>query len=448
MELILKNILKVVDATIKVDGITVIAGSNNMGKSTAGKALLTAISAFADMDQFIEKQRILNLRKELVKLGDALDLFCKKNTNIVRKKTGKINSTIDLYIPRILEEESGEAVQKDIDLFIRDICGLYGLNIDYINSESFDAAMLAYSNIMESFELDDDEIGYRHVTDEFRKTFGDSVVNFNASAGSIIVEENGTAAGLTFTRDKKDYCSEIIREYPMKYNALSVGEPDVLNLFGSLAASRAVKFSKKKLLRGLLQMDRYKSLWEAYEEDGPDKSIIDEINLERKFSQALEKVQQVLNGYVVYDSNGLNFVENGLEGKIPVENMSTGLKSMVLLEQVIKLGLLTDNTVWGLDEPEIHLHPEWQIRYAEIIVLLQKYVGLKVVIATHSPYFLKAILYFSRKYEVIQNANFYTTVNTNGGVCFEDVTNKVDSVFKQLTVPLFEIMEDTEFNDL
>ena len=33
-----------------------------------------------------------------------------------------------------------------------------------------------------------------------------------------------------------------------------------------------------------------------------------------------------------------------------------------------------------LDEPEIHLHPQWQIAYAELIVLLQKQFDLSVVV--------------------------------------------------------------------
>ena len=37
-----------------------------------------------------------------------------------------------------------------------------------------------------------------------------------------------------------------------------------------------------------------------------------------------------------------------------------------------------------LDEPEIHLHPEWQLAYAELIVLLEKKFDLSIVVTTHS----------------------------------------------------------------
>lgn len=40
MKLELKNICKIKNAEVELNGITVIAGENNTGKSTVGKALL------------------------------------------------------------------------------------------------------------------------------------------------------------------------------------------------------------------------------------------------------------------------------------------------------------------------------------------------------------------------------------------------------------------------
>ena len=50
-----------------------------------------------------------------------------------------------------------------------------------------------------------------------------------------------------------------------------------------------------------------------------------------------------------------------------------------------------------IDEPEVHLHPEWQVKFAEILTLLQKEIDIHILLTTHSPYFLQAIDVFSRK---------------------------------------------------
>ena len=66
-----------------------------------------------------------------------------------------------------------------------------------------------------------------------------------------------------------------------------------------------------------------------------------------------------------------------------------------------------------LDEPEIHLHPEWQLLFAELIVLLHKEFGLHILLNTHSPYFLNAIEVYSAKYQVADKCKYYLTENVN-----------------------------------
>ena len=62
-----------------------------------------------------------------------------------------------------------------------------------------------------------------------------------------------------------------------------------------------------------------------------------------------------------------------------------------------------------IDEPEVHLHPEWQIKYAEIIVLLQKAYGLNIVLTTHSLDFLSALITFAKEYGIEKSCNYYLT---------------------------------------
>ena len=81
-------------------------------------------------------------------------------------------------------------------------------------------------------------------------------------------------------------------------------------------------------------------------------------------------------------------------------------------------------------------------------MLLQKYVGLKIVITTHSPYFLKVLQHFFKQYKVEEMTNFYSTKEIDGGVIIENVNGCAETVFRQLTLPLFEIMEDEDFSDL
>ena len=65
MELYLKNIGKIADATIEVKGITVIGGENNTGKSTVGKSLFSVFNSFYEIQQQIREERLLSIENVL-----------------------------------------------------------------------------------------------------------------------------------------------------------------------------------------------------------------------------------------------------------------------------------------------------------------------------------------------------------------------------------------------
>ena len=61
-----------------------------------------------------------------------------------------------------------------------------------------------------------------------------------------------------------------------------------------------------------------------------------------------------------------------------------------LLQLLEKGGFLRQGNIVIIDEPEVHLHPKWQLLYAEIIICLVQQ-GTHVIVTTHSPYILEAL---------------------------------------------------------
>ena len=57
MRLNIKNFAKIKEADIIIDGITVIAGENNTGKSTVGKVLFSLFNSLQDIDNKILDDR-------------------------------------------------------------------------------------------------------------------------------------------------------------------------------------------------------------------------------------------------------------------------------------------------------------------------------------------------------------------------------------------------------
>ena len=63
MTLTVKNIGKLTDATIELNGITVIAGENNSGKSTMGKVLFSVVNGLYEVNNQINEERVRNTAK-------------------------------------------------------------------------------------------------------------------------------------------------------------------------------------------------------------------------------------------------------------------------------------------------------------------------------------------------------------------------------------------------
>ena len=76
MKLLIENIGKLNKANIELNGITVIAGENNAGKSTVGKALFAVTEVLYNYNEYVESTVKDALRKIITDYGKQLELLC------------------------------------------------------------------------------------------------------------------------------------------------------------------------------------------------------------------------------------------------------------------------------------------------------------------------------------------------------------------------------------
>lgn len=62
MRIDIKNFAKIKEASVQIDGITVIAGENNTGKSTVGKVLFSLFNATVNMEEHVNNYRYEKIR--------------------------------------------------------------------------------------------------------------------------------------------------------------------------------------------------------------------------------------------------------------------------------------------------------------------------------------------------------------------------------------------------
>lgn len=111
-----------------------------------------------------------------------------------------------------------------------------------------------------------------------------------------------------------------------------------------------------------------------------------------KSKMLLLRIARLLNGKISQIDSLLGETELYYERKdehlkLPVEKIATGMKTFAYLYQLIKNGYLDDKTILMIDEPEVHLHPQWIVEYARLLVLIHKTLGTKLILASHDPDF-------------------------------------------------------------
>ena len=116
-----------------------------------------------------------------------------------------------------------------------------------------------------------------------------------------------------------------------------------------------------------------------------------------------------------------------------VENEASGKKIFVILRLLMENGCLDNKTIIVFDEPDNHLHPEWQITFCELLIELNKVFGTKFICVTHNPNLLHAFDVKSKQNENMSSLKVYYCDNSNFSIV--DCTQSIDIAYRKLLEP-------------
>lgn len=424
MKLNIKNFAKINEANIIIDGITVIAGENNTGKSTIGKILFTLFHAWSDMGERIWTERLKEIEStnRMILQRHLSDAGISKSTVFIYARNTARGITVSLrenLKEKIFSEElTRDSVERAME----------GLEKVYHPEKSEEWNVLMDElllNITEILLIPEEVIARETLSRYFDDVFHGQIHSFDQDCDEETVlnlEIRGKSNQLLF-RDNQ--CAEFTDEIGISHQAIYIDNPfliDELSKYNDLNPMN-------QLLKNLLTNDR-----KEYGMDG----VIETVRAKEKLNDIFRTLENVVDGEIITGRNGDDFYLKDRQFDEPISfyNLSTGMKSFVILKMLIEKGCIREKDVVILDEPEIHLHPQWQIAYAELIVLLQKQFDLSVVVTTHSPYFVDAINLFSCKYEIDSKVHYYLSSNVGNTVKMDDVTRKIDLIYQKMASPI------------
>lgn len=427
MQLKISNVGKIENATIDVNGITVIAGENNAGKSTIGKTMFAIFNSMNNVDEKIaqeRKNRIRNIINGLLK-GKIM-----QNIGTISDRRRRINIISTKLLDAIMEYLDSEEVDT-LEAYLRKQISETTIFDNHEDEEEFVTECAAKVEAL--LAISDKRVMTEVVTRWFGRVFEGQI--------SPLWEEEIESEIEIVIKDKKilyhfkeNTCISLETEVNILHQAFYIDNPFIVDEMSSYIIS-SDNIMKNYLLNSLQTVSE-----DIYE------NIFDAVAAKEKLAEINEISTEVIDGDIEKNQDGeYCFKSNNYAEPLNVVNMSTGMKSFALIKRLLESGNLKEKDVIILDEPEIHLHPEWQLLYAKMIVLLQKHFDLSMIITTHSPYFLDAIDVFSAKYNIADRTKYYLAENTGNTSVLQDVTNNIDAIYKKLSDPM-QMLENLRYN--
>lgn len=406
MKLSIKNVGKLKEADVEINGITVIAGENNTGKSTVSKTLFSLFNGFYNFDN-----KMLKLKSK-----DIRNIFWRFIKNLNRENA---NILIDIS-DKIVKDTSYKFDRNKLIKLIQENRNF--ISIEYLGEVS--------EKIFDILNIKDEEYLENTISYILNNEF-DNQINtiWSDDLGEIALKIKENELKLKI---KNNQVIKIENKINLRAKVIYIDDPFVID-----------NLNKYKW-RDINYLENHReSLETKLIREKNEKTFSEKIIAKNNLQQITEKLKEVINGEIkFYQGKWVYKFENNNE--LNLKNLSAGLKSFAILKRLVENGNLEEKGIVILDEPEIHLHPEWQIKFAELIVLLQKEFKMHILLTTHSPYFLKAIQVYSKKYKISNKCKYYMSELDGEQAVLVDKTNKTDDLFYKLAISFENLMNEEE----
>ena len=418
MKLSIRNVGKLKEADVEINGITVIAGENNTGKSTIGKVLFSIFQSLYKLDDQIirEKRNTIKHNLELLYVHATGSFF----NNVEFKE--------------IIDEILIEGSKYDIEILKNKILEFISNNSEKTKNEIPEEPV---KRIFDLLKIPKKSFVLAILNRNFSNEFNNQITNiYTELVGNIKLKIQDKESFLSI---ENNIIKEIKNEHFLNTEIVYIDDPFILDdLTDELFVRNAIKNTDYNTIYNHKNYLKYKLIQKK-------GSLVDEIILNSKLEKFYLKLNELFEGDIILSNRG-NYVyrRKNKGNELNLINLSAGLKSFAVLKMLFINNTLQENGTIILDEPEIHLHPEWQIKFAELIVLLQKEFKMHILLTTHSPYFLKAVQVYSKKYKISNKCKYYMSELDGEHAILVDKTNKTDDLFYKLAISFENLMNEEE----
>lgn len=159
------------------------------------------------------------------------------------------------------------------------------------------------------------------------------------------------------------------------------------------------------------------------EADASDELFDDKIN--EDIIELEDEINKIIKGEFIYENGELTYVNNNGE-KCRMKNTASGIKQVGIIQLLLNNRKLKRDSFLVIDEPEVNLHPAWQVKFAGVLALLVKKLNVSLYINSHSPVFIEAIDAWAYNYDLTEETKYYLSEKSRKKEGFNNIF-EVDS---------------------
>lgn len=447
MQFSLTNFGKVAAADVRLDGITVIAGLNGSGKSTISRALYTWFTFLRQFGREIPQERAKAISDEVtealtqngVPVRDALHFWATYFRNRLPQKLLDRSFWLD-------EEASrawwSERVQRSFLIWSSSRKDVFGAEKIY---------PVVKERVLSWLDTEDEKLKMfileRYFLEAFDGQIG-TLFDDHAESHITLVNDAGVVRSCSFFGGKvRDLQADDCDNLQIFY----IEPRHLLDEVPTYSASKQVTRGN----RARMQNNRYSvepdQSWESILTktlDRRDMSFVQVKRLEPIIDE-LNKIVSVIHGEIDMKERSLVFKDLDVprNNGISLRNIASGVKSIAVIIRGFRNDSIHPGDILIVDEPESNLHPEWQLSFAKFLVLLHARLGMRILLNTHSPYFLKAIQIYSDTLEQGDKCAFYNMTSADGrqynAKCLTG--EQIQEIFKSMSIPFARLMHGEHY---
>ena len=418
MKLKIENVGKVEYSDIELNGITVIAGYNNTGKTTVLRSADLMLKTFHNFNQNISEERAKSIENYILQQDNLFDNqgFEELSYQLLADVAHEVRKELFRTRNRLITKEK----------FFQIYYGILNPDIiDFVSEDQKESlefiAETMYSGMQAIYKRENSEYEKFLAEINVRSEFHQQAHQLSNNKESVIdLTDQAVTCRVIFQANK------VIEEFGIDLGSHPVVYLETQNILDSMSrrVNRGMTSNLREMLLRERNLNKDEIIYEQYQETESNLNMLEDI------------FQEVMHGKLISELGILKYKEEHMDDAIQIKNVASGMKIFLLLYRLIENGSLKENSWILIDEPESNLHPDWHLKLAEILILLKIKMNIRIILSSHSPYFMRALEVKMADYGILGCGTFYLMVERNQGFAAKDVTAHTEEIYRQLYQPL------------